>query len=1309
MIKPLKSTNKGVTNLLFITLNLFRRKNGVISQIALLLTVLLFAGIPSVVQAQCTTGCNSNYGLNSNNDAANIEYDNIISGHAKTIIKESDGTFKIWGYAATMGNSSGSTDVLSPLIINSTNYPVLQGNVLKATMGDDQIAILTTQGLYGGAYGGTTGDLFSPTIKPTNALEKLNIDDANTYGLPGTVTPQQVKSLFGTSTHLGLLTCTGEAYVLANKSITNNYRVAGAGLTTGNNSWNRVTTNEPGNPTLDNVIAMRGTYGSMMALRSDGTLWTWGSYTYLGDATAYTSRTRATQMTLPNPAGTIKMIGMTGTFPTYYVLYTNGSLYALGYNDLRQLGDWTTTERTSWVQPKSTAAAGSEMNNIQWISPMEHGASYPSINVLTTSGQLYNWGRNYQNKLRSSGDYLNPGSPNTDKFLAVESGSDFTIAIRQCTQNFGFAGNQYYGNAGDGSSTVNVARVPYYYTTAPVNVCGANAMTTAGAPVFSAGLPTNRCQGAGTQTYTATSSGGTVSYSLAPAAAGTINTATGAVTYNAGWSGTVTITATATGGCGTPETATHTVTTAATPAAPVFNVALSTQRCTAAGIITYTAISSNADSITYSISNTGTGTQPTINPATGEVTYAANWSGTSTITATAAGCGTTSSSNFVVNTAGVHALADAATGEAATPLAINVLANDLCNPDPNTLTIATQPANGTVQIGAGGIVTYLPNGNFAGTDTFVYQVCNAPAGECSQATVTVTIIDDGSNSCTTASLPHTYYLPFPENQDQLRQSLKSAGSTTSNNTNNVHTIISVKANYAGTVIYYDHWEDGYEAEAGTRTQSTTEVWGDGDTANGTAPGYPTDIIPEGAIVTIDNTYNYRTGGGMTTTATPKQYDGRDKIYSTKMLTISKVTGTSETFNVQNVKTNVIDVNRFGELFVIPFGENISTLSNPAVTTSAFRYVGVFVRAAENGTVVSLDYDKNGTVDVTSPTLAEGQVWFYDGTASNTTGSYPGDTNQADDIKSGAVITSNKPVGVDLVFGGIDAYGTRNIPVLPGKYYGDTYYSPVHTTNTAAPVYAVFNNSLGEPITINWSNGLGNSGTLTIPANGYTSMEMNQQTGYKFKSTNGKSYTAVTVIDADSNGSSYDWAFNMIPEHQLTNFASTAWAPGVASSGLANPVWVTPTETTTVYVKYTGNIMTGTGSTSPCGLKYDIAYPLSALQSQKVGINAGNGGMSFFTCDGTPISAVYGQDAAVALASGATTLDVGFTLDPQCMDFTVFANDDNANTFPNIPVIIPVLNIDVGVIDPSNLTITSSTANGTVVVNYDGTVTYTPNN
>lgn len=283
-------------------------------------------------------------------------------------------------------------------------------------------------------------------------------------------------------------------------------------------------------------------------------------------------------------------------------------------------------------------------------------------------------------------------------------------------------------------------------------------------------------------------------------------------------------------------------------------------------------------------------------------------------------------------------------------MTFNVLTNDLCSPNATTLTLVTQPANGIVQIGSGGELTYLPNGNFSGIDTFTYRVCNAPAGECSDATVTVRIIGDGLSACSNAGLPHTYYVPFPENTTQLRKALRSATSSTAH-TLQAQNLLSIKTSAAGTVIYYDHWEDGFEATAGAKTQATTQVWGDGNLSNGVAPGYPSDTLPEGAIITIESTFAYRTGGGDTTSNSSIQYDGRDKLYTTSPITLVKVVSdagstTTPLMPLQSLKSSVVDVSKFGNLYVIPFGEDIYNLQNPTQFTTVFNYVGVFVRASK---------------------------------------------------------------------------------------------------------------------------------------------------------------------------------------------------------------------------------------------------------------------------------------------------------------------------------------------------------------------------
>jgi len=179
---------------------------------------------------------------------------------------------------------------------------------------------------------------------------------------------------------------------------------------------------------------------------------------------------------------------------------------------------------------------------------------------------------------------------------------------------------------------------------------------TVGTPVFSLGATSIRCQGGGTLTYTATATNTTgITYTLDATTAAfvgnSIVSTTGAVTYAAGWSGTSTITASA-AGCNGPKTSIHTVTITPTVIINAFSPATST-RCQAAGSVTTTTTASNSTGITYSLdATTAAFVGNSINASTGAVTYAAGWSGTTTITASAAGCNGPATTTLVVTNNG---------------------------------------------------------------------------------------------------------------------------------------------------------------------------------------------------------------------------------------------------------------------------------------------------------------------------------------------------------------------------------------------------------------------------------------------------------------------------------------------------------------------------------------------------------------------------------------------------------------------------------------------------------------------------------
>ncbi|MFY7711275.1 beta strand repeat-containing protein, partial [Tenacibaculum sp. MEBiC07804] len=108
--------------------------------------------------------------------------------------------------------------------------------------------------------------------------------------------------------------------------------------------------------------------------------------------------------------------------------------------------------------------------------------------------------------------------------------------------------------------------------------------------------------------------------------------------------------------------------------------------------------------------------------------------------------GNTDSANLIITING-SAVDDTATVAEDDSVVIDILANDPNVPTDGSLTIISAPSNGTVTINDGGnadpnddIVTYIPNLEFNGTDTFSYEVCdNATPANCSSATVTITV------------------------------------------------------------------------------------------------------------------------------------------------------------------------------------------------------------------------------------------------------------------------------------------------------------------------------------------------------------------------------------------------------------------------------------------------------------------------------------------------------------------------------------------------------------------------------------------
>jgi alpha-tubulin suppressor-like RCC1 family protein len=185
-------------------------------------------------------------------------------------------------------------------------------------------------------------------------------------------------------------------------------------------------------------------YYHTLGIKSDGTLWAWGKNDngQLGDGTT-------TKRKIPTKIGTDTNWAKVSSSRYYHTLAIkkDGTLWAWGLNNFGQLGDGTTTQRTSPVR------IGSDSN---WASV---SCGYYHTVALKKDGTLWAWGFNTYGQL-GDGTTTQRNSPwqigTANNWMSFSSGgSDYTgkshtLAIKTDSTLWAWGDNSY-GQLGDGS------------------------------------------------------------------------------------------------------------------------------------------------------------------------------------------------------------------------------------------------------------------------------------------------------------------------------------------------------------------------------------------------------------------------------------------------------------------------------------------------------------------------------------------------------------------------------------------------------------------------------------------------------------------------------------------------------------------------------------------------------------------------------------------------------------------------------------------------------------------------------------------
>jgi len=455
--------------------------------------------------------------------------------------------------------------------------------------------------------------------------------------------------------------------------------------------------------------------------------------------------------------------------------------------------------------------------------------------------------------------------------------------------------------------------------------------------------------------------------------------------------------------------------------------------------------------------------------------------------------------------------------------------------------------------------------------------------------------------------------------------------------------VSLVATADYQVIYYDHWEDGYEADLLHPVQSTTEIHGDGDPSNG---GTGDDILFAGDDInlTSDQDITGRQAINGYVPVNPRRdpaylrYDGGDHIISSGgpvdlthamwPLYRSWVGSAWEVYSRQAYADTYF--------YRLPVGEDLYDFGGGDTGIYGdFRNVYLQLGAFENNTTVSID---NGT-DLVNLTLDRGQTYSSMGYVNST--SAPSIT-----INAGTTIRSSRPTQVGLLTGADssedDGFQGRSIMVLPGELWGADYVVPVPSGGSGDDTEIYLFNPNDFPITVHASDREAETTFVISPAGSLSAtVPYSQQRGghvpvdsaVRFTSSDG---TFSVIVCVDTSDVTYAWGYSVIPSKYLTRDYYVSWAPGsenIPPAENGSPVWVAPVaDRTTFYVDY-----------GPLDGVVDEAFTLDILQQRRI-FDPDNDNTGMHVWATGEFAMVWGEDPRTAGPSDPY-LDMGITTLP----------------------------------------------------------------
>lgn len=504
----------------------------------------------------------------------------------------------------------------------------------------------------------------------------------------------------------------------------------------------------------------------------------------------------------------------------------------------------------------------------------------------------------------------------------------------------------------------------------------------------------------------------------------------------------------------------------------------------------------------------------------------------------------------------------------------------------------------------------------------------------------------------------------------------------------MNSLVTAVASADNQVIYYDHWEDGLEANIFNPVQASTLILGDGNAANGDACDFNNDpcgvdLLLQGDFANFGS--NQGIGAGCTVpsasplvytelcssvplnprcatagacTAAEVRFDGGDfvetsggplsLVHSQDPLT-QFIGGSTEVISKQAVQA--------ARSYSVPIGEDLYvSFGCPNCVMEPFHYVDLNLVAFEDNTQVFVDSPGAGTA---SFTLDRGEHWSSLGFIDDD----PFDPALFLTINSGTKVSTTAPIAGMMFTGGDGTWATRHYTLLPDILHSTDYVitapgdDPAVTGSTPNRplVLYLFNPDPLNAVDVTATDALGST-VINVPASSvvdyFSGTGRFVPNGSTVRLTSDRNFWGVSGYDFDTNIS--DWGHSWLATKFLTPNYTVSFAPGTLDPPVdmvnLSAVFVAATaDNTQVQVDFdndgTFDVVDsdGDGTPDPAPLPNNT-YLVDSLESLRIFDPNDFDNTGTRIVANRPVAVAYGQDTDLT-DFGDTALDTGFTVYP----------------------------------------------------------------